>query len=126
MFKTISKYLLFILIFKLFLIQSLVTSSNEERLLNKLKSLNPSELNIIMDTLTREFEYEVEMLSNHDYFMIIKNSIGRMKKTQKYYLMAFITALTLNLREMNSIFDEILFDSDLIENIAHSDEFKYK
>lgn len=123
MFKGFARNLLLISTINLYLAQNFVLSTNnEERLSTKLKSLNPTELSIIMDTLTREFEYEVEMLSNHDYYMILKNSIGRMNRTQKFYLMAFITSLTYNLKELNTIFDEILFDSDLVNNNLENDQ----
>jgi hypothetical protein len=76
-----------------------------------------------IDMLGRELEHQVELLTNHDHYTIIKNSLETMQPQQKYYLIALITNTVHNLHQFNSILDEIVYDdSENIHELMHNNK----
>lgn len=113
-----------ILLVCIFIVQTEVAVGAERPMLDiyKLQDLvSRGELLNAIDMLGRELEHQVELLSNHDHYTIIKNSFETMQPSQKYYLIALITNTVHHLHQFNSILDEIVYDdSENIHELMHS------
>ena len=82
-----------------------------------------AELYTALGALARELDTELQIISNHDFNSIILNAFQSMQSNQKYYLIALLTTTVYNVRQLNSILEEIVYDnSEKLDEIARGHE----
>ena len=82
-----------------------------------------AELYTALSALARELDTELQIISNHDFNSIILNAFQSMQSNQKYYLIALLTTTVYNVRQLNGILEEIVYDnSEKLDEIARGYE----